>query len=55
MSKRDTGVAHSCLGHGCGFTANTSPASKYEKNDHINDRLGLGMALPQTPKSCIHW
>lgn len=31
MSKRDTGVGHSCLGHGCGFTANTSPPSKYEK------------------------
>lgn len=50
MSKRDIGVARSCLGHGCGFTAYTSPPSKYEKHYHINDSLGLEMALPQNPK-----
>lgn len=53
MRQRDIGVAHSCLGQGCGFTAYTSLPSKYEKHYHINDSLGLRMALPQTPKSCI--
>lgn len=50
MSKRDTGAAHSCLGLGCGFAAYTSLPSKYEKHYHINNSLGLGMALPQNPK-----
>lgn len=32
------------------FTAYTSFPSKYEKHYHINDSLGLEMALPQNPK-----
>ena len=53
MSKRDIGEARSCLGQGCGFTAYTSLPSKYEKHYHINDSLGLGMALPQNPQNPV--
>lgn len=50
MSKLDIGVANSCLEQGCGFTAYTSLPPKYEKHYHINDSLGLEMALSQNPK-----
>lgn len=41
---------------GAGMWFHSDPISlpsKYEKHYHINDSLGLRMALPQTPKSCI--
>lgn len=42
-----------CLGWG--FKVYTLLPSKYGDDDHINDSLDLGMALPQTPKSCVPW